>query len=226
MPQIVNNNMNFDRLVNRLLEQNLGSRVSTGSEEVRNILKTGKVRSTGYGGDSYFVDKPEPKSQYFPMNVRDKKLGEKLGYVLRADRDKLEDPAYRMYKWLFKKEPTEQAIASSKDSFANRNYKVLPADAPSTDIKTIQRIVRDPKTGDWGFKTERDFNKFQQIYNKLQKAFETGKIKMRPPRITGPGAAGVASLMQFLNTEVPPDMKNSLISGGGLGIKGKFEAIP
>ena len=161
--------MQFDKLVNLLLEQNLGSRVTTGSDEVRSILKSGKVKSTGYGGDSYFVDRPDPKSQYFPMNVRDKKLGEKLGYVLRADREKLEDPAPRMYKWLFKKEPTEKAIASSRDSFARRDYKVLPADSPASDIKTIQRMVRDPWSGDWGFKKERDFGKFMKIYNKLSK---------------------------------------------------------
>ena len=221
--------MEFDKLVNLILEQNLGSRVTTGSDEVRNILKSGKVKSKihGGGGDTYFVDRPEPKWRYMPPTISKAKYGEKLGYVLRADKDKLQPPAERMHKWLFGHMPDEDAIKSTRDLYASKGYKVLPADSPATDIKTLQRIVRDPKTGDYGFKKERDFSRFMKIYNKLSKAFQEGKINVRPPRINpSAGMAGMTALMQFMNDEVPPDMRNSLMSDGGLGVKGKFEATP
>jgi hypothetical protein len=36
----------------------------------------------------------------------------------------------------------------------------------------------------------------------------------------------MAAVNSMLLNELPPDMRNSFMSGGGLGVKGKFEAIP
>jgi len=198
----------------------LASRVSIGSDEVRNIVKTGKVTSRGpYGGHTFFYDNPDPKAKYL-TGLYDThgqgplKSGQKMGYVLRGDKSKMTTPE-------------KGFMGGSEGYYQRKGYMTLPPGSEAGDIKSLQRI-KYPQSH-WEQPTlgkERDFNRFMQIYNKLQKAFEAGKIKMQPPRITGPGAAGVAALMQFMNTEVPPDMKNSMLAGGGLGIKGKFEATP
>ena len=75
---------------------------------------------------------------------------------------------------------------------------------------------------------ERNFDRFQRLYNRLMDAYKSGRINVRPPRITGSGAgaAGIAALMSFVNHELPPDQVNALMSGGGLGVKGKFVATP
>lgn len=212
--------MVFDDTVNQILEQNLGSRVSVGSDEVRDIVKSGKVRSKGpYGGHTFFYNKPDPKPKYL-TSLYDLhgdgplRPGQKMGYVLKGDTSKMTTPERGF-------------MGGSEGYYERKGYMTLAPDSQADSIKSLQRVKypqshwEQPVLG-----KERDFNRFMQIYNKLRKAFEAGKIKMQPPRITGPGAAGIASLMQFLNSEVPPDMRNSLMSGGGLGVKGKFEATP
>lgn len=199
----------------------LASRVSIGSDEVRNIAQTGKVTSRGpYKGHTFFYDNPDPKAKYL-TGLYDThgqgplRPGQKMGYVLRGDKSKMTTPE-------------KGFIGGSEGYYQRKGYMTLPPGSEAGDIKSLQRI-KYPQSH-WEQPTlgkERDFNRFMQIYNKLSDAFKRGKIQVPPPRITpGAGAAGIASLMQFLNTEVPPDMKNSLLGSGGLGIKGKFEATP
>jgi len=219
----------FEALVNQVLEeQPLPSRISVGPEEVRNIVKTGKVTSRGpYGGHTFFGTKGEER---FPSAMKNFwyaygeegpfKQGKKAGYVLRGDPSKMQTPSNI--------DPTK-GLTHDTAYYKDKGFVTLPPESSASSIKTIQRI-KQPSTS-WSepgvLGKERDFNRFMQIYNKLSDAFKRGKIQVPPPRITpGAGAAGIASLMQFLNTEVPPDIKNSMLAGGGLGIKGKFEATP
>ena len=216
--------MNFDKLVDRLLKENqIPSRISIGPEEVRNIAKTGKVTSKGpYGGQTFFGTKGQDEFRgnmqglwYSHGEEGPFQPGKKAGYILKGDPSKMQTPS-------------GAGISQDPGYYKDKGFVTLPPESSAESIKTIQRI-KQPRSS-WTepnvLGKERDFNRFMQIYNKLAKAFEEGKIKMRPPRITGPGAAGIASLMQFMNTEVPPDMRNSMLAGGGLGIKGKFEATP
>jgi hypothetical protein len=210
----------------------LATRITTGSDEVRDILKNKKVKSKlawGGKGDTYFVDGSEPKQRYMPQTISSAKPGEKLGYVLRADGSKLQNPVSNIHNTIFSHLPEDEGLRAARDYYAKKGYKTLPANSPASDIKTIQRIIKDPNTGNYEFKQERDFGRFQQIYNRLMKAFEEGRIQVRPPKINPTmGAAGVAALMQFMNDEVPPDIRNSMLAqrGGGLGIVGKFTATP
>lgn len=218
--------MEFDKLVNLILEQNLGSRVSIGSDEIRDILKNKRItsREPAYKGHTFFSDSPAIDSsnqQYLPRPSYKDKFGSKLGYVIKAD------------KSVMQRVPKDITIgAPYPEYYDDRGYKVTKPNTPSSSIKTIQRIKVAPQLNQFKEKDivmgkERDFNRFMQIYNKLSKAFQEGKIKVRPPRINpSAGMAGMTALMQFMNDEVPPDMRNSLMSGGGLGIKGKFEATP
>ena len=224
--------MNFNNLVDSVLNEQsrpLASRISIGSDEVRNIARTGKVTSRGpYGGHTFFGTKGE---ENLPQNIKGLwyshgtegpfKQGKKAGYVLRGDPSKMQTPDVSV----------DPGTIGVKDPawYKEKGYVALPPGSEAGNIKTIQRI-KQPNAS-WSepgvLGKERDFNKFMQIYNKLSDAFKRGKIQVPPPRITpGAGMAGAAALMQFLNTEVPPDMKNSMLAGGGLGIKGKFEASP
>lgn len=235
--------MEFDKLVNKLLMENdsgLASRVARSSNEVRDLAKRGKVNPMYHGG-AFYYDDPDPSMKYMPTPKKWEK-GEKLGYVLRADREKMRSPVIRgdesmnLYKnsWtdkLNKDLSPEEKARIGKEYYERKKYLQLPTDSPSSDVKTVQRIRYNPeKQIPWDLGKERDFGRFQQIYNKLVKAFEEGKIRVRPPRINPTmGTAGIAAIMQFLNDEVPPDIRNSMMSGmsgGGYGIKGKFEAIP
>jgi len=215
----------FEALVNQVLEeQPLPSRISVGPEEVRNIARTGKVTSRGpYGGHTFFGTKGEEE---FPRAMKGLwyshgtegpfKPGQKAGYVLRGDPSKMQTP-------------TSASMGQDPGWYKEKGFVTLPPGSEASNIKTIQRIKQP--SASWSepgvLGKERDFNRFMQIYNKLSDAFKRGKIQVPPPKITpGAGMAGAAALMQFLNTEVPPDMKNSLLGSGGLGIKGKFEATP
>lgn len=226
--------MIFEALVNQVLEeQPLPSRITIGSDEVRNIVKTGKVTSKGpYSGHTFFGTKEKPEQ--FPSTMQNFwryygqegpfKQGKKAGYILKGDPKGMQTPGI-----------IDPAKGRYHDSayYKDQGFVTLPPGSSAQNIKTIQRI-KQPKSSWTELRTnpamlgkERDFNRFMQIYNKLSDAFKKGKIQVPPPKITpGAGMAGAAALMQFLNTEVPPDMKNSLLGGGGLGIKGKFEATP
>jgi hypothetical protein len=251
-------NMKFDELVNLLLEKNLGSRVTTGTSEVQDILKTNKLKSRVHG-DVFFANSSEPDKTYLPKNIDQYPKGAKMGYVLRADADKLENPSMQAFKKMFgrmpeKGKPSQYPHLPSDDEwmdkwgkeFDKQNYKVLPADSPSSNVKTIQRISKDPQTGDYKFGKERNFERFQKIYNGLSKASKegkinisanSGKIEVKPANVSmklpnllsriGVGVGSLAGLNQFLNNELPADMKNNLIKNqGGYGIDKKFVAEP
>ena len=49
--------------------------------------------------------------------------------------------------------------------------------------------------------------------------------RIRPMRLKGAGMMGMAGLAAALGDELPPDAVNRM-TGSGLGIKGKFEAMP
>lgn len=68
----------------------------------------------------------------------------------------------------------------------------------------------------------KDDLKQAQIFNPQQvKKSE----RIRPMRLKGSGMMGMAGLAAALGDELPPDAVNRM-SRGGLGIKGKFEAMP
>ena len=219
--------MEFDKLVNQLLKENdsgAARRISIGSDEVRDILKKGKVTSKGpYGGHTFFATKgghglPSALQGLWYSHGEEGPLkkGKKAGYILKGDPKQMQTP-------------TSSSMGQDPEWYKEKGYVTLPPESSAENIKSIQRI-KQPKSS-WNepdvLGKERDFNKFMQIYNKLSKAFQEGKIEVRPPRINpNAGMAGIVGLMQFMNDEVPPDMRNSLMSGGGLGIKGKFEATP
>jgi hypothetical protein len=249
--------MEFDKLVNFLLEKNLGTRVTSGPFEVQDILKTDKIKSPTHG-NVFFSSSPEPDPDYLPHYMRDNApKGSNIGYVLRADADKMENPALYDFKRYFKRMPEkgnpmdDEWMSKWGEGYDKQKYRVLPADSPASDIKTIQRIQKDPVTGDFKFGKERDFARFQKIYNALYKAKENGEIKIlskggeievKPANVSpklnikpinllsriGLGGIGsMASLNSFLNNELPADMKNNLASQqGGLGVMGKFVAHP
>lgn len=227
--------MKFDNLVKMLLENNLGTRVTSGPWEVQDILKTGKVKSKSHGGNTFFSSSPEPDKTYLPHYMREHlPKGSKLGYVLKADIDKLQNPALNLFKIMFNRMPQEgnstdnEFLSKFAKDFDEQKYKILPTDSSASDIKSIQRITKDPVTGDFKFGKERDFSKFQKIYNKVFKNLKNSNLTARLAGKVAPvGIAGVAGMNQALQGELPASMKNDYLrSKGGYGLDKKFVAHP
>jgi hypothetical protein len=219
--------MKFDLLVERLVRENQASRITIGSDEVRDILKTGQVTSKGpYGGETFFAkDVPNPTPGKRLSDMAQKlwhmhgggpvRGGKKAGYILRADANVMQEPS---------------AQATGGGTYhADKGYVTLPPGSDASNIKTIQRLKQPRPAYSWHedpiLGKERNFDRFQRLYNQLIDAYKSGRINIKPPRITGTGPAGVAALTSFINNELPPEQANAL-AGGGLGIKGKFEATP
>lgn len=163
--------MNFNKLVEEVIEEsNLASRISIGSDEVRNIARTGKVSSKNYKGHTFFGTKgPEE----FPTSMRSFwnaygqegsfKPGKKAGYVLKADPSKMQTPDTNV----------DPELAGIKDPewYKERGFVALPPDSEAGNIKTIQRI-KQPKSS-WNepevLGKERDFKRFMQLYNRFSR---------------------------------------------------------
>ena len=174
------------------------TRVTGGREEFRNILRSGQIRSAGHSGYTFFREGGLPSEKYLPTPRGELKIGpysgwnQGVGYVFRTESEKLATPNPSVME---RGTIAGRNIGESVEYYKSHGYKTLPPATPSKELSTFQRVIQNPETGDWVFKPERSFERFQQKYegisaaSKSRSAMEMGK-DLRPAARTLGNALG------------------------------------
>lgn len=174
------------------------TRVTGGREEFRNILRSGQIRSAGHSGYTFFREGGFPSEKYLPTPRGELKIGpysgwnQGVGYVFRTESKKLATPNPSVME---RGTIAGRNIGESVEYYKSHGYKTLPPATPSKELSTFQRVVQNPETGNWVFRPERSFERFQQKYEgisaaaKARSAMEMGR-DLRPATKTLANALG------------------------------------
>lgn len=160
--------------------QQLASRVTQGTNEIKSLIRNGKVDAWRPGG-AFYYDDPMPKTKYLPL-PKDISQREKVGYVMRADRNLLKSPTVTGSEGTFTVGPQgrtawhnmlnpnatpEEKMKWGQEYYKQRKYGILPNKTDAGQIQSLQKVKWNPETRYWEYGKERDFTKFRDRYNRL-----------------------------------------------------------
>ena len=171
-------------------------RVTSGGEELKNILTQGYTKSLGHSGDVFVSRTGIPETGYLKYPEMSKQA--KVGYAFYADPARVVDPdPLRVTTSGIKKSllSDPEFVAGEKAWYRGQKFGVFEGGMPASELKRIQKIYADPSNQGFSLGKERDFARFQQKYegisaaSKSRSAMEMGK-DLRPAARTLGNALG------------------------------------
>lgn len=164
-------------------------RVSSGSDELRNLIRRRKVKSPQYRGDVFVNTRGKPLLEYAEIG-RDasRKAPHKTGYAIYADPKRVVDPDPRRVQWLDAPKEMRKhlnkpsVIQSGKDAYNAKGYGVFKGGMPSSQVEGIRKIIADPRRviggqAEYSLGPVRDFEKLKSKYKGISRARTLKNVK-------------------------------------------------